>query len=374
VRPRGGPWAFHPHPLALVAVALVTAGALWAQQATQPRPARRHQRRLLAGGALALFVAVWWPLADLAAHWSLLALVVQRLLLTLVAAPLLLAALPAETLARLTRPLLADRALEVLTLPAVAVALFTLVAVGTLLPPAVAFDSAGGWHAGLFDAVLLGAGLVLWGPVLEHVPGTSRPGPLGVAVYLVVQSLVPTFLALVFVFARHPLYPAYARAGGAIGLSPLADQEVAGIVGKVGTLPILWTVAWRELARARRAEETGQDTRPLRWLDVERRLARAERRERRALTRSHRTARRPPRQRRRVLARPQLVAYFPTIDAPAAEAPAVEPHAVEPGPPAGSSTDSGQPLRPDTDGEPPGEGPSPEGPGPEGPGPSPRRC
>jgi cytochrome c oxidase assembly factor CtaG len=338
VRPRGDPWAFHPHPLALLAVALVTAGVLWAQQATEGDPVRRRQRRLLAGGALALLVAVWWPLADLAAHWSLLALVVQRLLLTLVAAPLLLAALPAEALARLTRPFLADLALEVLTLPAVAVALFTLVAVGTLLPPAVAFDSAGGWHAGLFDALLLGAGFVLWGPVLEHVPGASRPGPLGVAVYLVVQSLVPTFLALVFVFARHPLYPAYARAGGAIGLSPLADQEIAGIVGKVGTLPILWTVAWRELARARRAEETGQDARPLRWLDVERRLARAERREGRALARNRRAARRPPRQRRRVLARPQLVAYFPTVDAPGPEHP---------------------------DGEPPAEGTNPEAPGPD---------
>jgi len=318
--PRADPWAFHAHPLAVVVVALGVGGILWAQHrfGQDPSPGRGRRRHgLLLAGGLALLAALWWPLADLAVRWSLLALVVQRLLLTLVAAPLLLAALPAEAIAALTRPRALDRALEVLTLPPVAVAVFTLVAVGTLLPPAVAFNAQGGWHSGLLDAVLFAGGLVLWGPVLEHIPGASRPGPLGVAVYLVVQSLVPTFLALVFVFARHPLYPVYAKAGGAIGISALADQEVAGIIGKVGTLPILWTVAWRELARARRAEETGQDPRPLVWVDVQRRLERAERQERRSQRAGRRrSGTRPPRQRPGVLRRPKLIAFFPTVEPP----------------------------------------------------------
>lgn len=300
----GDPWAFHADPVALVVVALIAVG--WAALVRRPSPPSRRQW-LAAGGALvALVAAVWWPLADLAARWSLTALVVQRLLLTLAVAPLLLVATPGEVLAALTRPRLVDAVVETVTRPAVAVGVFTVVAVGTLLPPAVqAQATAPAARAGL-DALLVAGGLVLWGPVVRSVPGASRVGPLGTAVYLFVQSLVPTFLAVVFVFSRHPFYPVFAHAGGAIGISPLADQQVAGIVGKVGTLPVLWTVAWFEIARARRLEEAGVDPRPLLWLDVQRRLERSERR-------AHR--RRQPRP-GRASWRPELTTRFPTVEPP----------------------------------------------------------
>jgi cytochrome c oxidase assembly factor CtaG len=87
---------------------------------------------------------------------------------------------------------------------------------------------------------------------------------------------------VVFIFARHPLYAAFAHAHRAIGLSALADQQVAGVVAKVGTLPVLWTAAYRALARAQRAEQRGAEAdEPLYWDDVERALERTARAERR---------------------------------------------------------------------------------------------
>jgi putative membrane protein len=225
-------------------------------------------------------VALTWPLADLAAHWSLTALVVQRLLLTLGAAPLLLVATPVPVLAAATRPARIDAVVAAMTRPVAAVAAFSALAIGTLLTPAVAAQASSPWWRGATDVTLLVGGVVLWGPALRHVPGAHRTSPVGLAAYLFVQSVVPTFPAVLYVFARHPLYPAFAGAHRAIGLSPLVDQQLAGVVAKVATLPVLWSAAWLALARAQRAEAGGDDQ-PLTWAEVERQLERAERAEHR---------------------------------------------------------------------------------------------
>jgi len=278
-----GPFAFHLHAVAWLAVAAVGLTYAVAVRRTPPTvrsettPTRR-QWWCLAGGLLALVVALTWPVADLAAHWSLTALLVQRLLLTLAAAPLLLLALPSPLIAALTRPAPVDRALEVLTRPPVAVVVFTVIAVGTLLTPAVAAQASSGIVRGAVDVVLLFGGVVLWGPVLRHIPGASRPSPVGLAAYLFVQSVVPGFPSVVYVFARHPLYPAFAHAHAAIGLSPVGDQQLAGVVAKVATLPVLWSAAWAALARAQRLEADAVEE-PLTWAEVERQLERAARAE-----------------------------------------------------------------------------------------------
>jgi len=323
-----GPFAFHLHAVAWLAVAAVGLTYAVAVRRTPPTvrsettPTRR-QWWCLAGGLLALVVALTWPVADLAAHWSLTALLVQRLLLTLAAAPLLLLALPSPLIAALTRPAPVDRALEVLTRPPVAVVVFTVIAVGTLLTPAVAAQASSGIVRGAVDVVLLFGGVVLWGPVLRHIPGASRPSPVGLAAYLFVQSVVPGFPSVVYVFARHPLYPAFAHAHAAIGLSPVGDQQLAGVVAKVATLPVLWTVAWVALTRAAREDRAGSDTGVLTWAEVERQLQRAERREKRPPGRHH----------------PRRVSPIPRVGS-------------------GSGTD------------PPGAGPGPAGSGPAGSGPA----
>ena len=243
---------------------------------------------------MALVVALTWPLADLAAHWSLTALVVQRLLLTLAAAPLLLLATPAPLLAALTRPAPLDRCLEVLTRPVVAVVTFSTVAVATLVTPAVAAQASSPWWRALTDVALLAAGAVLWGPVLRHIPGAHRTTPVGVTAYLFVQSVIPTFPAIIYVFARHPLYAEFRNVHAAFGISRLVDQQLAGVVAKVATLPVLWSAAWTSLMRAQRVEAAdadGDDGEPLTWAEVERHLERAAR----AQTQGTRRGSEPPR-------------------------------------------------------------------------------
>jgi len=302
----GDPLALHPHPFAWLAIAALALsyglGVRHVASRSGPAPLPTHRQLwYLVGAFAALALALTWPLADLAAHWSLSALVVQRLLLTLAAAPLLLLAMPSPLLAMLTRPAPIDACLEVLTRPVVAVATFTVVAVGTLLTPAVAAQASSPWWRALTDVVLLFGGAVLWGPVLRHIPGTHRTVPVGLAAYLFVQSVVPTFPAIIYVFARHPLYDTFASVHQALGISRLVDQQLAGVLAKVATLPVLWSAAWVTMLRAQRLEAAGddggddadhEDGEPLTWAEVERQLERVERAQRKARTRAIRAG--PP--------------------------------------------------------------------------------
>lgn len=279
-----GPWDPQFHP---VTVAVVVAGvAFYLAIARGDAKPTSKQRWAFAVAMLSLLVVGSWPLEDLAAHWSLTALVVQRLLLVLLAAPMLLVSLPAELAARLTRPRVIDTVLAFVSRPVAAVVIFTAIAIGTLLTPAVAAQSSSPIARAAIDVLLLVSGFVLWSPVMTSLPGASRPSHLGRAVYLFVQSVIPGFPSVVFIFAHHPLYPAFSHVHEALGISPIVDQQLAGVVAKVATLPVLWSVAWTALSKAQLFDREGTDTEPLTWAEVQRQLERVERAERSA-NRSH---------------------------------------------------------------------------------------
>jgi putative membrane protein len=285
---KGSPWAFHPHPVPLALTVAIAAGYL-VVVGTRRWRADRKQVLFFLGGLLVIAAGVCWPVGDLAAHWSLLALVVQRLVLTLAAPPLLMLGLPRSLVTDLTDPAPVDTVVRVLLRPPVAVAFVTAVAVGTLTTGAVDAQASSAVVRAIMDGLLLIAGAVLWAPVLGLVPGTRRLPPLGTAAYLIVQSVVPSFLSLVWIFARHPLYPAFDHGQRIAGMSPLLDQQLSGFVAKFLTIATLWTVAFVLLNRAHSSDEDDEaDT--LNWADVSRELRRVERREHRA-ARTARTAR-----------------------------------------------------------------------------------
>ena len=98
-----------------------------------------------------------------------------------------------------------------------------------------------GWHAPrLYDAALasealhalqhatfLGTALVFWWALI-HGPAARRSHGLAV-LYLFTTALHTTALGAVLSLASRPLYPAYGSTG-AWGLSPLQDQQLAGLI------------------------------------------------------------------------------------------------------------------------------------------------
>jgi putative membrane protein len=275
------PFDWHLHVLWLLAFPALVLTYLWATR----RPgceATARQKLLFVAGIVLLIAAVTWPLGDLAAHWLLMALVLQRLLLTLAVPPLLVLGTPRPLIARLTRPAAVDAVLRIVVRPLPAVAIVTVVAVGTLTTGAVSLAARSDVARVLIELVVLGSGFVLWAPVLTELPGAPRLSALGRGGYLIVQSIVPSFLSIVWIFARHSLYPTFTHGGTVVGMSSLLDQQLAGFLAKLSTIAALWTVDFVIMTRAQAAETTGEDAEPLMWSDVEREIERAERRQRRS--------------------------------------------------------------------------------------------
>lgn len=263
---------FHLHAFEIALVFLV--GLVHHRSVTGPAERRRMT------GALALVVlCVAWPLGDLAAEVSLTAAAVQRLILVLAVGPLLWRSLPLPTVVRLTEPRFVDALTTKLAQPGVAMVVTTVLGTVTLSPGFVAWGARGVVGRVVLVALTVVAGVVLWLPVLGRIPGARHLSSAGAGAYLFASALVVTAMGFVWLFARHPLYPSLHHTQAVVHLSPLADQQLAGVVAKVGAFLVLWIVAVRIFFQDVDTEREGD--RPLYVADVERWAQRAARKARR---------------------------------------------------------------------------------------------
>lgn len=241
------PW--HAHAEAWLLVLPLAGIYLWAVGRLAPAPVpggepsvTRRQVVPFTLGVAALWVATDWPVHDLAERYLFSAHMFQHLLISLVAPPLLLLGLPAWLLRRLVRPRPVGWAVRHLARPFMALVIFNAAIVLTHWP--LVMDGML-WHHPLHfvgHAVLFGAALLMWWPVvspLPEMPTLSYPGRM---VYLFLQSIVPTVPASFLTFGSTPLYRFYVTAPRIWGLSVLTDQMISGLMMKLAGGAILWTV------------------------------------------------------------------------------------------------------------------------------------
>jgi putative membrane protein len=283
--PAGSVPGWHLHAEAILPLILIEGIYLFVlarmhDRAPAARPVSENSVLLFTLGILAIYLVIATPLDDLADHYLLSAHMLQHLILSMVAPPLLLLGLPAWLL----RPLLLRRVVfpiaYVLTRPLVAFALFNLTLVFVHLPGAMALELAHEHTIHLAaHALLISTGMLMWWPVLGSLP--ELPGlSFGLQlVYLFVQSFVPTVLSAFIIFTGTTIYPVYAALPRLWGLSALNDQQIGGLIMKLGGGAILWTVGtiiffvW--FAKEQRDEPAMPPPPPsLDWPDVEDELAR----------------------------------------------------------------------------------------------------
>jgi putative membrane protein len=72
--------------------------------------------------------------------------------------------------------------------------------------------------------------LLTWWPVFGPLPEYPRLPHGAQVLYLFFQSLPPTVLGAIIALAEVPIYPFYWQAPRVFGLSPLADQQLGGLI------------------------------------------------------------------------------------------------------------------------------------------------
>jgi cytochrome c oxidase assembly factor CtaG len=260
---------FDWHPLVLTVV--IAAGLVHHVLVRSPR-----QRHLVLYALIALLVVTMWPVGDLAASVSLSVATAQRLVIMLFVAPLLLLSIPTAALGRMTRPAPVDYLVRTLAHPGVALIVVTVVGTATLATPIVDWGARSTYGRDIILLTVLLVGFLLWIPALAIMPGTRRLSPAARAGYVFASSLVVTSLSFVWIFSRHPLYPALHHQEALLHMKPLFDQELAGFVAKFGCYLPMWWVAFSIFLSAEGKGIPVEET-PLHWADVERELQRIDR-------------------------------------------------------------------------------------------------
>jgi putative membrane protein len=200
---------------------------------------------------------------------------VQHLLLSLVAPPLLLLGTPGWLLRALLRPRWLAALVRGLARPFRALLLFNAFIAFSHWPLIVeAALRSELIHFGL-HAALVSTALLMWMPVLSpmfEIPRLRYPSQM---LYLFAQSIVPTVPASFLTFADGPIYPFYGIAAPLIGVDPVVDQRIAGLIMKIVGGFILWGFIAVLFFRWNKQDSlTGSDE-PA-WQDVERQVNRLE--------------------------------------------------------------------------------------------------
>jgi len=114
-------------------------------------------------------------------------------------------------------------------------------------------------------------GVIMWLPVLETLPAPEWFGTGAKLGYIAVVRAVETVLGNIFFWAGATFYPVYEHRQRLWGLSPLADQGLAGAVMMIeGSIVTLVALAWLFLRMAGEGElrqrllERGLDPRTVR--------------------------------------------------------------------------------------------------------------
>jgi putative membrane protein len=263
-------WTFEPLQLVPVVV-IALAYALRARTlARRGQPVPGWRIGLFALGIGLLLVAVASPIAEIGETELFSVHMVQHLLLGDLAPLCLLAGLTGPLL----RPILAlpgVMQLRVLANPLVAFPIWSANLVVWHLP--AFYEAALGSslvHA-LEHIAFFSAGIVLWLPVLETLPAPEWFGTGAKLAYIVGVRLVATIIGNVFIWAGSPFYDTYRTGDDYLGLSPSADQSLAGSLMMLeGSIVTVVAIAWLFLRMAQEGEvrqeliEQGHDPRLVR--------------------------------------------------------------------------------------------------------------
>jgi putative membrane protein len=235
-------WEWIPYPGIWLAALIPSAWYLRITARSDYPTSRRQRLQFLAGMAV-FWIASDWPLGTLGAGYLASAHMTQFLLYTLGAAPLLMLGTPDWMAERVISRLRIRRPVRWLSRSlVVSGVIYNMTLAITHSPGVVSLLRTSQVGSFAMDLVWLLAGLILWAPVIAPVHSLRHPSELGRIAYLfTATSLVAVIPASFLTFTTMPIYSIYELAPRIGSLTARADQQLAGIVMKLGSIPVIWS-------------------------------------------------------------------------------------------------------------------------------------
>jgi putative membrane protein len=237
---------WQPHPEIWVLLVGLAGLYTYALRSIGPRAvpagqpvATAAQKRWFAFGIALVWIAADWPMHDIGEQYLYSVHMFQHMMLAFFIPPVMLLATP-DWLARLViGDGTAGRWFLKLARPVPAAVVFN--AVQLLTHWSVVVNSSvenGLLHYGLHTIVVISA-FAVWMPVVSPLPELRTTIPAQ-CVHLFLISIVPTVPAAWLALAEGVLYDAYDQPARLWGVSVTADQQLAGLIMKLGGGMFLW--------------------------------------------------------------------------------------------------------------------------------------
>lgn len=232
------PYAFGFEPLYLVLCAVAVVAYARALRRT---PVDRRRVVVFGLGIALVAVALNSPLETIARDYLLMIHLLQNVMIADWAPPLLILGLTPAMRSAIARK--GGRTLHVLTRPRVTLPVWLLVWYAVHLGAFYDWALRNPWALNVEHALLIGAGLVFWWPVLAREQG--RLSSAMCLAYLGAAFVVSAFLGLALMFSTTPFYDYYRDVPRLWGLSPARDQNLGGLLMNVEqTLVFFAAMGW----------------------------------------------------------------------------------------------------------------------------------
>ena len=244
----------------------------WGSEAPDPdRPVGTRRALFFGLGVASLWIGADWPIHQIAERSLLSVHMVQHMLFTFIGPPLLLMGLPPWMLRKVFARPGALKVLARVTKPLVALVVFNAVIAISHWPALVDLSLRVALvHLAVHVALVVTA-LMMWWPVIGPLPETGRLSEPAKMLYLFGQSILPTVPASFLTFAEGTVYEFYAEVPRLWGSTVVGDQQLAGLIMKIGGGLLLWSIIAVIFFKWSAKEESGT-AEEVAWDDFEREL------------------------------------------------------------------------------------------------------
>ena len=247
--PFADPWRFLPNVEVYLLVGFLIGAYVYLVRVIGPKAVgpgeeviSRRQLGCFIGSMVMLFAASTWPIHQIGEDYLYSAHMLQHMMLSYFLPPLVLLATPEWLLRVLVGEGTTYRVVRFFSKPVVAAVLFNGMVMITHIPGVVNGSTVNGPFHFLLHFMVVMTAILAWMPVVGPLPELQmRHG--GKMIYLFLFSVVPTVPAAWLAMAENPVYFHYGDQPVRVwNIDPINDQQVAGLIMKVGGGIFLWVV------------------------------------------------------------------------------------------------------------------------------------
>lgn len=242
------PWRYQAHPEVWVLVAFLVGAFVYMARVIGPKavpagqpPVSRRQIGYFTAAMALLWFGADWPVHDIGEQYLYSVHMVQHMIFSYAVPPLALMATPAWMVRTLVGNGRVFRAYRAMTGPIVAGVLFNVMVMVLHIPGVVNTSTENGPLHYTLHLMVVTTALLMWSPVLNPLE-ELRISAGGKCIYLFLMSVVPTVPAGWLTFAEGAVYKHYNEPVRVWGLSVTDDQQIAGLIMKLGGGIFLWII------------------------------------------------------------------------------------------------------------------------------------